>query len=108
MSSTIQTLSGTSNKESAGLMDSIQSSKMQIPTVEQISGAGFLDQLIHNACIVDAAAGNDHHSGNIATQIKQCMKLHGRFAATELSPRKKRQTQIDDRRVERVDGLLEF
>src|SRR5262249_39796965 len=34
--------------------------------------------------------------------------LHCRFVATELSPREKRQTQIDDGRVERVDGLLQF
>src|SRR5215813_14875774 len=108
MSLTIQTLSGTSNKESAGLMDPIQSSKLQIPTVEQISGAGFPDQLIHGQRILDAAARDDHHSGNIAAQVKQCMELHGGFVTTELSPRKKRQTQIDNGRVERVDGLLQF
>src|SRR5262249_47665386 len=105
---TIQTLSGTSNKESAGLMDPIQSSKMQIPTVEQISGASFPDQLIHDPRIVDVAVSDNHHSGNIAAQVKQCMELHCRFVATELSPREKRQTQIDDGRVERVDGLLQF
>src|SRR5215813_7728143 len=108
MSLTIQTLSGTSNKESTGLMDPIQSSKMQISTVEQISGAGFPDQFIHDAGIVDAAAGDDHHSGNIAAQVEQRMELHCGFAASELSPRKKRQTQIDDGGVHRIDGLLQF
>src|SRR5262249_23976091 len=75
---------------------------------EQISGAGFPDQLIHDPRIVDADAGDDQHRGNIAAQVKQCMELHCGFVATELSPREKRQTQIDDGRVERVDDLVQF
>src|SRR5262245_48008257 len=108
MSLTIETLSGTSDKESARLMDPIQSSKVQITAVEQISGSGFPDQVVHDPRIVDSAAGDNHYSWNVAAQVKQRMKLHRGFAATKLSPRKKGQTQIDNGRVERVDTLLQF
>src|SRR5678815_1299427 len=108
MSLAIQTLSGTSDKESTGLMDPIQSSKMQVAAVEQISGARFPDQLIHDQRIVNSATGDDHNCRNVAAKIEQRMELHRGFAATKLCPREKRQTQVDDRRVKCIDGLHEF
>src|SRR5437660_148570 len=108
MSLTVQTLSGTDDKESSGLMDSVQSSKMQVATVQQISRSSFPDQLVHDQRIVDFASGDDHDRWNIAAKIEQGVQFHRRFATTKLSPGKERQTQIDGCRVQSIDRLLQF
>jgi len=101
----IQTLPGTSHEESAGLMDPKESPKMQIATIEQVNRASFPNQLVHDPRIMDTPTGDDHDGRNVAAQVEQCMELHRGFAATKLSPREKRQTQIDDGRVQRVNGM---
>ena len=45
---------------------------------------------------------------NIAAQIQGCMKFDGRFGLAEVGPRENRQTQVDGRGVEGIDGLVEF
>ncbi len=47
-------------------------------------------------------------SALVGTRIQQGVQLHSRLGRAEWRPRKYRQTQIDGRRVERVDGILEI
>jgi hypothetical protein len=42
---------------------------------------------------------------DIAAQIQQRVQLDGRFGRSKRRPRRRRETQIDGGRVERVDGL---
>lgn len=49
-----------------------------------------------------------NEGGDVAAQIEQRMQLDGCLGRAEHSPRKYRQTQIDRRAVERVDGFLQI
>src|SRR6185312_8385858 len=41
-------------------------------------------------------------------QIEQRVEFHGSLSATELGPRKQAQAQVDGRRIESIDGLLQL
>ncbi len=56
----------------------------------------------------EVRVGNVNEAGNAAPQVDQRVQLHGALAATRLRPRKQTQTQIDGRRIEGVDRLLEI
>ncbi len=49
--------------------------------------------------------GNVHHRGDQAAQIQQRMQLNGGVTTAITRPRKDGQTEINDRRVERVHGV---
>ena len=89
-------------------MNAIESRKIQVAAIHQINGSGLPDQLIEDIDFVNLAACDDDHRGNAAAQVEQRMQLDGGLASAELSPRKKRQTQIDSGRIQRIDGLSEF
>ena len=53
------------------------------------------------------ARGDVDESGDIASQIDQRVELDGRLATSKRRPREQRQAEVDGRRVECVDGLLQ-
>ena len=89
-------------------MHAVESAKIQIAAIHQINGSGLPDQLVEDIDFVDLATRDDHHRGNTATQIEQSMQLDRGLVSAELSPGKKRQTQIDGGCVQGIDGLIEF
>ena len=54
------------------------------------------------------AITNVNKGADVAAQIEQRMHLDGGLGCAEHRPRKYRQTQIDSRGVERVDGFLQI
>jgi hypothetical protein len=49
-----------------------------------------------------------HKTRNAATQIDQCVQLYRSLASTKSRPGKQAQAKVDGRRVQRINGLLEF
>jgi len=105
---TIESFFGPSHKERSRLMHSVESLEIEISAIHQVNGAGFPEELVEDVDFVNLSAGDDHHGGNRAAKIEQGVQFDGRFVATELSPRKQRQAQIDRGRIQGVDGLIEF
>lgn len=105
---TIESFFGPSHEEGSRLVKSVEPSKIEISAIHQVNGAGFPEQLVEDVDLVNLSAGDDHHGGNRAAKIEQGVQFDGRFVATELSPRKQRQAQIDGRSIQGVDGLIEF
>ena len=52
--------------------------------------------------------GNMHETGDAASQVKQGVHLHSGLGAAEVRPRKHRQAQIDGRRIQSVNGIVEI
>jgi hypothetical protein len=89
-------------------MDSIKAIEIQIPTVDDIKGSWFEDQLIEDVDVVNFAMGNNHEGGNTSPEVQESVKFHCAFVGSEFGPRKKRQTQIDGGGVQGVGRLIQF
>ena len=56
---------------------------------------------------MDIAFGNTDKTGDTAMEVHQSMELDGAFASAKMSPRKKRETEVDHGRVEDIGGLVQ-
>jgi hypothetical protein len=56
---------------------------------------------------VNIAFGNADKTGNTAVEVHQGMELDGAFAFPKMSPRKKRETEVDCGRIEDIGGLVQ-
>lgn len=105
---TIEAFLGPGHEERSRLVQSVESSKIEISTIHQVNGARFPKKLVEDVDFVNLSTGHNHYGGNRAAKIEQGVKFHGRFAPAELSPRKQGQAQIDGGGIQGVDGLIEF
>lgn len=105
---TIESFFGPSHEEGSRLVESVESSKIEISAIHQVNGAGFPEELVEDVDFVNLSAGDDDHGGNGAAKIEQGVQFDGRFVSAKLSPRKQRQTQVDGGSIESVDGLIEL
>jgi len=99
---------GSDDIESRGLMNGIEAIEVQIPTVDDIEGSGFEDQLIEDFDVVDLAMGDNNEAGDTSPEIQESMQFHGAFVSSELGPREKRETEIDRGGVQCISGLIQF
>jgi hypothetical protein len=98
-------LFGASDEEGTSLGQDIQASEVHITAIEQVKRSGFGKQLVQNVHVVNLASSHINIGRNAAPQIQQRVQFHRALAAAKFSPREKRQTQIDGRRVEGIHGL---
>src|SRR2546425_9082684 len=105
---TTEVFLGAGDEESRMLLDAMQAGKVQIAPVHDVERTGFVNQLVENVHIVDAARRDNNHGGEVALQGQQSVKFDGGFASAEGGPRKERQAQVDGGGVQRVSGLLKF
>ena len=56
---------------------------------------------------MNIAFGNADKTGNTAVEVHQGMELDSAFAFAEMSPRKKRETEVDCGRIEDIGGLVQ-
>src|SRR3989304_6243780 len=89
-------------------MNGIEAIEVQIPTVDDIEGSGFEDQLIEDFDVVDLAMGDNNEAGDTSPEIQESMQFHGAFVSSELGPREKRETEIDRGGVQCISGLIQF
>ena len=99
---------GTGDKKSQCLMDSIKAIEIQIPTIDNIKGSWFEDQLIEDVDVVNFAMSDNNERGDISSEVQEGVQFHSGFVGSEFGPREKRQTQIDGGRVQGVGRLIQF
>jgi hypothetical protein len=90
------------------VVERIQSRKIGIPAVHDIQGSRLDGELVEEIDIVHGTVGNAQKTGDRALQVEQGVHLDGAFVFAKLGPGKQGQTQVDGRRVEGVDRLIQF
>src|SRR5438445_2297562 len=98
----------TGHEEAAGLVEAIEAVEVEEATIHDVESARLGQQLVEDVDLVHLAITNGNEGGDVAAQTEQSMQLDGGLGRAEHSPRKYRQTQIDSRGVERVDGFLQI
>jgi len=96
---------GTGDEEGAGQMQPMEPDEIDIAAIHHVDGARFREQQIERVDIVQLAVRDMDEARDVAAQIQQGVHLHRRLGRAEVRPGENRQTQIDGRRVERVDGV---
>ena len=99
---------GPGDKKGQCLMDSIKAIEIQIPTVDDVKGSWFEDQLIQDGDVVNFAMSNDNEGGNTSPEVQESVQFHSGFVGSEFGPRKKRQTQIDGGGIQGIGRLVQF
>src|ERR1019366_1447178 len=97
-----------SHEEASGLVEAIKALEIEEATIHEVEGAGLGQQLVEDVDLMHLAIADVDEGGNVAAQIQQRVQLDGCLGQSERCPWKYRQTEIDGRRVERIDGLLQF
>ncbi len=105
--SAIEISLGTNDKESRMEGEDIEAGKIDIATIQNVKRPRFQDQLVEQIDIVNIAFGNADKTGNTAVEVHQGMELDSAFAFAEMSPREKRETEVDRGRVEDIGGLVQ-
>ena len=90
------------------LCKAIEASKVDVPTVHDVEGSWFQNQLTQEGDIVNLPMSDADHARNRASQIHLGMKLDGAFVLPKRGPRKKGETQIDCGGIQSVSGLVEL
>src|SRR5208337_3144986 len=98
----------TGHEEAACLVEAIEALEVEEATIHDVEGARLGQQLVEDVDLVHLTITNVNESGDVAAQIEQRMQLDCCLGCAEHRPRKNRQTQIDRRGVERVDGFLQI
>jgi len=96
------------HEEGSRLVQSVESSKVEITSIHKVNGTRFPEKLVEDIDLVNLSAGDDDHGGDTATKIQQRMQFDRGFLSAKLRPGKKRQTQIDGSGVQRINGLFQF
>src|ERR1700746_137280 len=98
----------TGHEEAAGLGEAMEALAVQEATIHDVEGAGLRPQVVEDVDLVHLAITDVNECGNVAAQIEQCVQLDGRLGRAERRPWKYRQTQINRRGIEGVDGFLQI
>jgi len=99
---------GSRYKETASLVQPMQSGEVEITPVHDVERARLGNDLVENIHIVHLPIADMNKTWNVAAQVEQRMQLYRCFGRTKRRPRKDRQTQIDSSRIQRVDCLGEI
>ena len=97
-----------SDKECRRSVDPVEAGKIQIAAIHDIDGPKLDDQLVEDIDIVNFPRGDDHHRRNVPMQIQKGMEFDCPFAFPELGPGEKCQTEVDGRRIQDIDRLIQF
>jgi hypothetical protein len=103
-----QVVFGSRDEERAGVGDLGQSRKVHVGAVEQVERPGFENECIEPQHVVGTCRTHFDLHRNRTTQVELCVQLDARFGRTKLGPRKKLQGQVDGRRVQFVDRLVQI
>src|SRR5258708_3182809 len=98
----------TGHEEAASLVEAIEALEVEEATIHDVESAGLRQQLVEDVDLMHLASTDVNEGGDVAAQIEQRMQLDGCLGRPAHVPRKPRQTQIDRRGVERVDGFLQI
>ena len=103
-----QVVFGPRDKECSGAGDLRQSREVHVSAVEQVECAGFENERIQPQHVVGTCRTHFDLHRNRPAQVELRVQLDARFGRAELGPGKKLQGQVDGRRVQRVDRLVQL
>ncbi len=85
----------------------VEPREVDVTTVHDVERARLDRQVIEHRDVVRFPVSDPYKTGDIASQVQQCVQLHRSFATTEPCPRKQTQAQIDRGRVQSINRLLQ-
>ena len=98
----------TSHEEGPRVGYQDESDEIHIAANHQIEGSCVEQQTVEPAHVVLSRTGNADAGRNRPTQIDLSMKLDARLHLTEIGPWEKGQRQVDGRRVDRIDRVVQI
>ena len=98
----------TCHKEGLILVNPEEAGKIYIASIHDVDSASLDKESVEDIDIVNFAMSNIDNHRDAASQIQEGMELHCCLALAELGPREYRKTEIDNRRVEGINGGIEF
>jgi len=93
------------HEERSSPREAVQSLKIDGAAIHDIERARLDRQLVEYGDVVHFPVRNVDKTRDVAAQVEERVQLDGSFATAEAGPRKEFQTEIDGRRIERVNGL---
>jgi len=106
--SCIEVSLGASDEEAARLIQRVEPLEVEVASIHDVEGARLDNKQIQDVDIVQLAIGDVNEGGDRAAQIEQRVQFHCRLGGAKRRPRKHRQTQIDGRGIERINGIGQF
>lgn len=86
---------GASDKIGSGLVDTFESSKINISSVKQVEAPGFKADRVQPIDVMNLAISDLYHNWKRSTKIKLRVNLNSGLACAEACPRKDRQAEIN-------------
>jgi hypothetical protein len=102
-----QIVLGTDDEGDLALMQRLQPGEIEVAAVDDGDRARRPVDQVEHIDVVHLAGRDMDENGNGATQIDNGVGLDGRLGRAEVRPREQRQTQIDGRRIQRVEWFLQ-
>jgi hypothetical protein len=99
---------GTGHEECQAQLQAMEPTEIEIRSVHNIEGTGFDRQDVEDRDIVGLAVRNPHETRDISTQVDERVKFDRGLVASELSPGKQLQAEIDGRGIQRIGGMLQL
>src|SRR5271155_1282777 len=94
-------------EEAADLVEPVQALEVEEAPIHDVERAGLGQELIEDIDLVHLAVANKDKGRDIAAQIEQRVQFDRGLGRPKRRPRKYRQTQIDGRRIQRIDRILQ-
>lgn len=103
----IHAVLGSGHEECSGLVQREQATEIQITAIHHIERTWLEGQHIRHVDIEGLAVRDMNEGRDVAAQIEQRMQLDRSLGGAERCPRKQRQTQVDSRGIQGVDGVVQ-
>ena len=98
---------GPCDEEGSRVGNQKEAGEIHIAAIHQIECPGFEQQAVEPADVVLACSGDMNAGWNRAPQVDLGVHLDARLGLPEVGPRKEGQREVDGRRVEGIDGVVE-
>ena len=99
---------GGNNEERHVDSERVEPLEVGVAAIEQIESSGLDRDLVEEIDVVKLAIRDVDEARNRATQIDLRVQLDGALAPAKPRPRKEGEAEVDGRRIESVDRLLQF
>ena len=99
---------GSGDEEGTGLVDAIESPKIDVTTIHYIDASGLESDLVEDVHVVDASVCNADEYRDGASQVHHRVQFDRRFGGPEMRPGEQRQAQVDGRGIQGINHLLEI
>lgn len=99
---------GPRDEQGTGLIQGIQAFEVQIGAIHHIEGARLGQQDVQHIDVVQLAVRDEDEGWNRAAQVEERMQFYRGLGVAKRRPGKQRQAQVDGRRVQCIDRVVQF